>query len=288
MNQPIITVFTPTYNRAYTLQRLYDSLKSQTDYSFEWLIIDDGSTDNTNEVVGKFCNDAFSIRYMKKKNGGKHTAYNWALEEAMGKYFMCVDSDDTLAPDAIASIVKSIEPGTGICAYKSDMSGHMLGTSFPEGIECTTSFDLYAKYGCSGEYTFVYPTQIVAKVPFPVFKDERFVTESVVYDQLDNYCSIKLLPAVITICEYQSEGYSADTNKLMKENPAGYCLYYMQRIDKTDDIFQRVLIAGKYQCFKLIAKKQYSNYNGKHRTLVAACIPFGMLFRLYYRFIRKI
>lgn len=282
----MITIFTPTYDRGHLLPRLYDSLCQQTNHDFEWLIIDDGSTDDTECQVDAFYTEAFPVRYLKKENGGKHTAYNLALQEARGEYFLCVDSDDWLASSAIEQLSGALEPTFGLCAYKTTMKGRYLGTVFPDDRRCVTSFDLYARLNCSGEYTFVYPTHIARQVPFPVFAGERFITESVIYDRLDRCCPVKLFPEVITICEYQADGYSANTNKLMRENPAGFCLYYMQRIDLVSGLLQRILAAGKYQCFGRMAKSQRSTYRGKYRMFVASCAPIGAVFQIYYHLFR--
>ena len=108
MNKPFLTVFTPAYNRAVTLPRLYESLLRQTCFDFEWLIIDDGSSDDTSRLIHSFTGEGkFPVRYVYKENGGKHTAHNLALEEAEGEWFLCVDSDDTLAPDAVEMVTQT-------------------------------------------------------------------------------------------------------------------------------------------------------------------------------------
>lgn len=282
----MITVFTATYNREKTLCRLYESLICQTSFDFEWLIVDDGSTDDTCRIVHEFSNSDFPIRYVFKKNGGKHSAYNLAIQEARGLYFLCVDSDDWLVPDAIEQICRAAIPEIGLCAYKADIDGKRLSSPFPAHAEATSTFELYARLKCSGEYTFVYPTRIVRQIPFPVFPGERFVTESVIYDRLDRLCKVKLLPSVITICEYQPDGYSAGTNRLMRENPAGYCLYFMQRIDLVSGLLNRLVTAGKYQCFGILAGENRSGYQGKHRLFTSLCYPVGLLFFIYYKICR--
>lgn len=283
---PTITVFTPTYNRKETLQRLYESLCKQTSFDFEWLIVDDGSTDGTEAAVASFSSSDFPIRYFKKENGGKHTAYNLALQQAAGTYFFCVDSDDFLAADAIELLCGAASFHCGLCAYKAAADGKSLSSEFPSGTAETTAFELYAKLGCRGEYAFVYPLHIVRQVPFPVFKGEKFVTESVVYDRLDRLCKVRLLPKVVTVCEYQPDGLSAGASHLMRKNPAGYCLYFMQRIDLVGSFSQRLLMAGKYQCFGILACKNRTAYRGKHRLLTAACYPVGLLFLGYYKMFR--
>lgn len=285
---PTITVFTPAYNRATTLPRLYDSLCQQTSFDFEWLIVDDGSTDSTQTVVASFSPDFFPIRYIKKENGGKHTAYNLALQHARGVYFLCVDSDDFLTPDAIESLCGAVSLDCGICAYKATINGKRLSSEFPSGIREATSTALYSAFNCRGEYTFAYPLHIARKVPFPVFSGETFVTESVVYDQLDKLCKVRLLPKVITICEYQPDGLSARAIELMKRNPAGYCLYFMQRIDLVSSFSKRLFMAGKYQCFGILAHKNRTPYCGEHPILTVVCYPIGLLFRVYYKLFRGI
>lgn len=283
---PTITVFTPTYNRKETLRRLYESLCKQTSFDFEWLIVDDGSTENTGAVIDSFLPTFFPIRYFKKENGGKHTAYNFALQQAHGTYFFCVDSDDYLTPDAIELLCGAASFDCGLCAYKATVDGMMLSSEFPAGAVETTSFALYEKLGCHGEYAFAYPLHIARQVPFPVFTGESFMTESVVYDRLDKLCNVQLLPKVVTICEYQPDGLSARANHLMRENPAGYCLYFMQRIDLVSGFFERLLMAGKYQCFGILARGNRTAYRGKHRLLTAACYPVGMAFLAYYKMFR--
>ena len=134
------TIFTPTYNREYTLSRLYDDLKKQTYKDFEWLIVDDGSTDNTEELVKKFIDeDILDIRYIKKKNGGKHTAINTGVKNANGEFFFIVDSDDGLMPNSMDLVIQEWDKledksefcgVVGLCSRMED--GKTLGTEIPE------------------------------------------------------------------------------------------------------------------------------------------------------------
>lgn len=283
-----LTVFTPIYNRAHIVHRLYESLLRQSNFSFEWLIIDDGSTDNIKEVVSRFSTENFKIRYFYKVNGGKHTAYNTALQLANGEYFVCVDSDDILTDHAVQDLtdcLHNLPSECGIVAYKSDFNGKMLGTEFPSLPIETSVYDLAEKIGCRGEYTYIYPTEIVKLAPFPVFEGESFVTESVVYDRIDKLCRIKLLPKNITVCEYQTDGYSASVDKLMKNNPTGYSLYFLQRIDLAVRLFQRLVYAGKYHAFRLFSATKLP-YKGPHKLFTEFCRPVGRLFWLYYKLFR--
>ena len=288
----MFTIFTPAYNRAGTLPRLYRSLCDQAYKDFEWLIIDDGSKDDTASVVQAFLDEEkLNIRYFKKENGGKHTAHNLALEKALGEWFLCVDSDDVLAQDAVSKLVEKVnqlDGANGIVAYKEDFNGKRLSDCFPKDVQKTQMYRLAADYGCKGEFSLVFSTDFARKFPFPVFAGERLVTECVVYDRMDQQGEFALLPEVITVCEYQADGYSSDATRLMKQNPSGFCLYFMQRIDLQRNLKQRMLHAGKYWCFRWICKRKELKYDGKHRVLVLLAIIPGLVFRSYYRVFRKI
>lgn len=284
----MITIFTPTYNRAEQLKRVYESLTNQTCFDFEWLIVDDGSNDATQNVVMSFEASLFKIRYYKKKNGGKHTAYNYALDRAEGDYFFCLDSDDWLAPDAVKILLEELpkcETPFVLC-YKIDEKQKMLSDSFPKDLQKVRLFDLKNRYNCGGEFSIVFETEFARRYPFPIFEGERFLTEAVIYDQMAMDTDVWLLPQIITICEYQTDGLSNNLNKVMKNNPAGYCMYFMQRIDVTDNLKERVINVGKYHCFRTFSKEKACPYTGRHRGLVLLTKPLGILFFLYYKMVR--
>lgn len=284
----MITIFTPTYNRADKLLRVYSSLLAQSKNDFEWLIVDDGSVDMTESVVEKFDKTKFDIRYYKQKNGGKHRAYNRALKMARGEYFLCLDSDDWLVEQAVEEIIHftNKKKENFILAYKENENRVRLSNRFPDGIEKINLFDLNHKFHCNGEFTIIFRTEYAKRFPFPVFQGENFITESVVYDRMASNEKVALLPKVITICEYQEEGLSNNLNYIMKENPAGYCLYFMQRIDLQKTLIQRMVMAGKYQCFGFLAGKQKSIYIGKYSIFVRQTKLLGFLFLLYYKTLR--
>lgn len=284
-----LTIFTPTYNRADKLFRVYDSLKNQTCFNFEWLIIDDGSTDNTENIVSEFTQQQlFQVKYIKKNNGGKHRAYNLALKNANGDLFLCLDSDDWLKNDAvenILSIADNLNEKQFIVAYKVNENGRLLSDTFPDIYSCNLKV-LSQIYNCNGEFSLIFPTKLASMFPFPEFDGERFITEAVVYDRINYVADAVLLPKTITICEYQEDGLSNNLNTIMKNNPAGYCLYFMQRIDYENSFLKRFITAGKYQCFCIFAKNKKSNYAGNHKILTSIAKPLGLVFNLYYKFIR--
>lgn len=286
----MLSVFTPTYNRAKLLSRLYRSIVEQGFTDMEWIIVDDGSTDDTAEVVNGFQREnKFPIVYLYKSNGGKHTAFNLALEHARGEYFFCVDSDDWLSKHALTTIIERLQGAdqvAGLIAYKSTTDGALLSDEFPKGIERIGLFQLNHLACCNGEFSIVFRTFIISPFRFPVFDGEKYLGENVLYDRLGKGTLFLLLPMAITICEYQPSGLSSMHVRLMRENPAGFCLYFMQRIDLPESVFDRFITAGKYHAFCFFAGKNKTPYTGKYRILVVLAKPLGVAFRYYYKFFR--
>lgn len=285
----LLTIFTPAYNRADKIRRVFSSLEEQMNSECEWLVIDDGSKDNTNEVVSKFIEESsMNIRYYKKENGGKHTAHNMAVDLAKGKYFMCLDSDDYLENNSIEALIYKIKQcgsQEGIIAYKCDQNRTLLSKKFPQEMSVSNIYALNQEYNCMGEFVFVFPTELLKKNKFPVFAGERFLTESVLYDKMN--CRMHLLEKVIEVCEYQTDGLSNNLNEIMKKNPAGYCMYFMQRIDMQTTFINRIITIGKYLCFCIFAGEKRSVYNGKYKRLLRLSYPLGIVMWLYYKGIRR-
>lgn len=291
----MLTIFTPTYNRADLLNNIFNNLSSQSYMNFEWIIIDDGSTDQTKDVVNIFKKKSnFPIHYYWKQNGGKHTAYNFALNFAKGELFMCLDSDDVLTDNAIELIknyyekIKYKENCCGFIGYKENEDKTLLSPQFPKNLDYSSLIDLDLKYDCRGEYTLVYKTNIARQYLFPIFKGENFVGENVVYDKIDENYTYFLLRNSICLCKYFADGYTSMNNTLMKNNPSGYCIYFMQRIDYQNNIIKKVKIAAKYHCFKKFAKKDSRlNYDGKNKVIIILSYPLGIIYFVYYKIFRK-
>lgn len=232
-----ITVFTPTYNRAHTLPQLYASLKRQTSFDFEWLIVDDGSTDNTEGIVAEWLleDTPFNKRYTKKENGGKHRAINVALPLAEGELFFIVDSDDYLSDTAIETLImrrKSLplcdDSFAGVAGCKGYYTGKMIGTSFLGDILDCTSLER-SGFGIEGDKAEAFFTSILRRYPFPEFDGEKFVTEALVWDRmaLDGY-RLRYFNEVIYLCEYLEDGLTHQGLDLYYRNPRGYGCYLQQ------------------------------------------------------------
>ena len=285
----MLTVFTPTFNRYEQLKCLYHSLVRQQVEDFEWLVIDDGSTDCTNILLRELSESApFPIHYEYQKNGGKHRAYNRALAMAKGEWFVCIDSDDRLADGIMTFLLSRLQKENAqiVVAYKCNEHGELLSDSFPEEGILTSWYSLQFEQRCRGEFTLVFRTDYARRYPFPTFQDERFMTESVIYDRMARDQVVSVLPEIVTVCEYQPEGLSARTNAIMRDNPACFCLYYMQRIDLQSSFTARTIIAGKYWAFCLFAGQKRTPYTGEHPGVVRLAAPLGTVFWLYYKLFR--
>ncbi len=230
----MLTVFTPVYNRRKLLKRVYESLLCQTDRDFVWLIVDDGSSDGTGEQVHEWMGEKrISIRYIYQENGGKMRAHNTGVKNCETELFVCLDSDDFFAEDAVASVkrlwkAKGSETYAGIIAHKGESRERVLyGQEFPK-VETSTLRALY-KGGFAGETTLVFRTDILKQFLFPEIPGEKYVPEDFIYDKIDSRYIMLVLPEILTVCEIVSQGYTDQAPKLRRENPMGWYLYYEQR-----------------------------------------------------------
>ena len=283
---PLLTIFTPAYNRAHTLHRLYDSLCRQQEKCFEWIVVDDGSTDGTREYIESIAAEGnFRICYYYKSNGGKHTATNVGVEKANGRYFLCVDSDDALAENAVSILKKCIEEKRpeGIIAYKSVLPiGTISGPCFPVGIEYATAYELAAVYKSVGERTLVYRTDIIKSIRLPEPEGQRFFPEVYLSDRFDERHTWFVLRDVICECEYQGDGYSASFRDLMINNPVSMKWFYADRIDLAKGIRDRIWNAYHYIGYSLLAKSDEGKYRGNNGFVFLPAFPIGIVFWLYY------
>ncbi|MCR5474725.1 MAG: glycosyltransferase family 2 protein [Lachnospiraceae bacterium] len=286
-----LTIFTPTYNRRRLLGRVYESLLAQTVNDFEWLIVDDGSTDGTgDEVKGWIDEGRIKIRYSYRENGGKMRAHNTGVSLAEGDLFVCLDSDDVFTKSAVEDLLaaydraKAGEGGGrvgGVVAHKG-VSGKEIyaGVDFPiSGL--STLYGLYLK-GFSGETTLMYETAILAEFPFPEIEGEKYVPEDYIYDKIDNVCVLAILPAIVTVCEIVSDGYTVSVKKLKRDNPCAFYLFYEQRAFITPPGIQKLKYLGR---FVIYAGRSHHKAAGGRISLPA--IICGYLYALFLLICRK-
>lgn len=233
-----ITVFTPTYNRGYIIEKLYRSLQNQSFTDFEWLVIDDGSSDNTDELfkVWTLEKNPFKIRYYKVENGGKHRAINIATDLAKGQLFFIVDSDDYLTNDALENIIiweKSIEHKEefcGIAGNKGRDRVDIIGSTFEGDYIDATSLERN-KYNITGDKAEVFYTSILKRYKFTEIEGENFITEATVWERMafDGY-KIRWFNQIIYICDYLEDGLTSNMKEIFANNPKGTALYIKQQI----------------------------------------------------------
>lgn len=233
----LITIFTPTYDRGYILGELYQSLTRQTDKRFEWLIVDDGSKDDTEIRVREWIDreDSFLIRYHKTANGGKHRAINQGVRLARGKLFFIVDSDDQLTSDAVEKLfaweqeIAGEDGFAGVSGNRGKLGGgDLIGETF-EGEHVDATALERGEYHIFGDKAEAYYTDILKRYPFPEIAGEKFLTESVVWDRIahDGY-KIRWKNQIIYLCEYIEDGLTLQGRSIFAKNPKGYALSVRQ------------------------------------------------------------
>lgn len=284
MTSSKITIFTPTYNRRNILKNCYKSLCNQTNKNFIWLIVDDGSKDNTEELVENWIREKkVEIKYIKQKNSGKHVAHNTAVNFCWTDIFVCVDSDDYLTEDAVEVIyenwdrVESDSQLSGIIALKSYSNGKLVGTRMPENINICPLSDLYSKHKFKGDTMLIFKTAVLKNYLFPVFLDEKFVTEAVIYDQIDQNHKMLLLDKVLYICEYLNDGYSKNLKYVHRANPNGYNYFLNQRIKFAKSIKEKYIATSYYLAGNWIIKKRPSLKNFEYKLLYIMAIPKAII-----------
>lgn len=231
----MVTVFTSTYNRAHTIEALYNSLKNQTIKDFEWIVINDGSVDNTSELFKRWCaeDNGFPIIYREVPNGGKHRAINKGVKIARSDAFFVVDSDDYLLPDAIKKAgqwfvqIADDPKFAGVSGLKGFSVLDPIGGFGSFDGEYIDASNLERKnYNLLNDKAEIYKASILKKYPFPEFEGENFITEAAIWQQIakDGYL-IRWYNEVIYICDYLDDGLTRNADKKIMENPLGYAYY---------------------------------------------------------------
>lgn len=231
-----ITVFTPTYNRGYIIDNLYRSLQRQTFTDFEWIVVDDGSKDNTEELFADWCKDdnPFPIRYYKQENGGKCRGINRGLEMAQGELFFTVDSDDYLTDDALEKVVRweatlpKHEKFCGIVANRGYSPDYTPNTLFEGEYLDGNAFNLYDII--DGERALIFYTDIHRKYLYPEFPGEKFMTEAVTWNRMawDGY-KIRFYNDIIWVFEYKEDGLTKKGYQIFIDNPQGTALFFREK-----------------------------------------------------------
>lgn len=283
-----LTIFTPAYNRAYTLHLGYEALLRQTCQDFEWLIIDDGSTDNTRELVaGWIKENKIPIRYHYQENQGMHGAHNTAYRLITTELNTCIDSDDYMPDDAVEKIVtfwkkQGSNEVAGIIGLDADFQGNIIGTTFTE--KQTTLGNFYAQGG-KGDKKMIYRTEITNKYPeYPLFKGENYVSLGYKYELIDQDYPLLTLNEVLVKVEYRPDGSSMNMFRQYIKNPQGFAFIRKSSMQLAPTAKRRFMEAIHYVSSSLILKNKRFLQESPKKFLTLCAIPFGIALYLFIRF----
>ena len=285
-----LTVFTPAYNRAHTLPRTYQSLCRQTCKDFEWLIVDDGSSDNTRELIEGWIKESnIPIRYIYQENQGMHGAHNTAYRNITTELNTCIDSDDYMPDDAVKKIIsfwkeKGSDKYAGIIGLDADIEGKLIGTPFPQNMESTTLGDFYARGG-KGDKKLVYRTDVIKKYPeYPIFEGEKYVSLGYKYQLVDQDYELLTLNEVLVNVEYQTDGSSMNMFRQYIRNPKGFSFIRKTSMQLAPTSKRRFVEAIHYVADSMLAKNINFIMESPRKIVTVCAIPFGILLYSYIRF----
>lgn len=282
-----LTIFTPTYNRIHTLRRTYKSLCQQTCKDFEWLIIDDGSIDNTAEIVNQWISKAdFPIRYIYQENQGMHGAHNTAYNNIFTELNTCIDSDDFMPYDAVNAIISFWKKNrndkyAGFIGLDQREDGSIIGTVFPDDMTETTLQGFYSNGG-KGDKKLVYRTDIIKQYPeYPIFEGERYVGLAYKYMLIDqDYKLLTLNKALVTV-EYQPDGSSNMMWKQYWNNPKGFAFFRKTEMVVAPSLKRRIISSIHYVSSSIISKnRRFIKESPKKFLTILAIIPGAALYCL--------
>ena len=289
------SIIVPTYNRAYVLPRLLDSLVQQTYKEFEVLLVDDGSTDNTKEVADQYT-DQLRLRYFYKKNGGKHTALNIGIAEAQGEYFIILDSKSYLVNNALERLLQiwdglqEKEKYANVLA-RININGNMLGIPFPENgyITSMTDFHFITGYRLQGslkgfgDCLVCDRTDIIKQYKFPEPENTKFVPEYYVYDQIGETYKSFGVNDVLEHTEYLDDGITKNATMHNNANYIGILYAVVNRLDKVISGNKNIPLKAKIEVW-LTYWTYVARDSGNKGPRVEKMTLLGLASRMYYKF----
>ena len=284
-----LTVFTPAYNRAHTIGRTYESLCRQTNRDFCWLIVDDGSTDNTRQLVeGWIAEGRIPIRYIYQQNQGMHGAHNTAYRNIDTLLNTCIDSDDYMPDDAVDKILNcwnecGSEKVAGIIGLDVTEDGRVIGTRFPEGMTTTTLQGFYSAGG-KGDKKMVYRTNVIKRYPeYPLFEGERYVGLAYKYMLIDQDYELITINEPLVVVEYQQDGSSFNMFKQYWNNPRGFAFYRKAEMKTTKSLKRKLKVCAHYVSSSIISHNWHVIQESPEKLLTLLSIPGGIALFFWIR-----
>ncbi|NDV60215.1 glycosyltransferase family 2 protein [Bacteroides sp. 519] len=286
--KPTLTIFTPTYNRVDTIHLCYESLLRQTSSDFQWLIIDDGSTDSTaNLVNGWIMEGKITIKYHYQKNQGMHGAHNAAYQLIDTELNTCIDSDDYLADNAVELILnkwrkEGSDKYAGIIGLDAKFDGKLIGTKLMTPL--TTLSDFYIQGGL-GDKKLVYRTSVIKSVPeYPVFEGEKYVGLGYKYQLIDLNYQLLTMNEILCYVNYQADGSSMNMYRQYFRNPKGFAFIRKESMKHHPSFKRRIMEAIHYVSSSIIGCNHRFISESPCKLITVLVIPFGILLYLYLLF----
>ena len=291
-----LTIFTPTFNRAYCLERAYRSLCRQTCKDFEWLVIDDGSSDHSKELIDSWIMEKkIQIRYIYPENQGMHGAHNTAFRNIDTELSICLDSDDMFTDDAIETVLEFWDNNrenhpqvAGIIALDGHMDGRILGTPFPEGVKIEHEGILREKMGVWGDKKVIYKTKLMQQTPeYPVFPDEKYGSMAYRHQFIDAQFPWLLLNKIVYLVEYQDDGSSHNMYKQYRRALKGWDIARRSSIQHSFTLRRKFIECVHYVSNSIFLHKCNFILDTPKKALTILAIPFGIALNLYIRYKTK-
>lgn len=285
-----LTIFTPAYNRAYTLHLGYEALLRQTSKDFEWLIIDDGSTDNTRELVESWiAENKIPIRYHYQENQGMHGAHNTAYRLIKTELNTCIDSDDYMPDDAVEKIIAfwkkyGSKQVAGIVGLDADFDGKLIGTPFKEN-NMPIRLSHFYNQGGKGDKKYVYRSDIICNYPeYPIFQGEKYVSLGYKYELIEQDYPVLAMNEVLVNVEYRPDGSSLNMYRQYIKNPQGFAFIRKSSMQLAPTAKRRFMEAIHYVSSSLILKNKRFLQESPRKLLTLCAIPFGIAWYLYIQY----
>lgn len=285
---PTLTVFTPSYNRAYTLHRCYESLKRQTCKDFIWLIIDDGSTDETKKLVDNWVsNNDVPIKYLYQENQGMHGAHNTAYSLIDSELNVCIDSDDYMADDAVEKIISfwrkyGSNEYAGIVGLDADQSGKIIGTRLPDNMKCSSLGDLYSLHKVKGDKKLVYRTELTKNTPpYPSYPGEKYCPLSYKYILIDQQYPLLIMNETLCHVEYLQDGSSLNMINQYKKNPRGFSFFRKVAMEHAPNFKEQFRESIHYVSSNLMIKNYRFLFESPRFFATLMSVPLGIILYFY-------
>lgn len=295
MGDKRITVFTPTYNRAYILPQCYEALKRQTYQDFIWLIVDDGSNDDTKGLIQGWINEGcIEIKYIYQENLGMHGAHNTGHKNLTTELCIGCDSDDYLLDDCIEKVLKTWDcrpqgeySGViGLCKY----SNGRTHTNIPSELEETTLYDLRYRYKNRGDYKFALRSDLLKQQYYPMIDGEKYMAVGYKYFVIDQQYKMRTIHDHLCCQNYLEDGEGSNKIKRYVTAPKGYMVYRNEMLPLMHNFKERCWQATHYVSSAIFAKEKRFILNSKYKYIVILAIPSGLILNLLirYRYYKKL